>query len=68
MSSEHVQVTETAQAGVEIRKVNGHNGVNGNTFADKRESWYLVKGSIHGKPHFRGESFSVWSAASQSQW
>ncbi|EYB99955.1 hypothetical protein Y032_0119g866 [Ancylostoma ceylanicum] len=28
----------------------------------------LLKGSTHGNYHFRGESFSMWSAARQSQW
>ncbi|EYC39415.1 hypothetical protein Y032_0657g1247 [Ancylostoma ceylanicum] len=27
-----------------------------------------LKGSTHGNPHFRGGSFSVWSAARESQW
>ncbi|EYC03738.1 hypothetical protein Y032_0092g2597 [Ancylostoma ceylanicum] len=28
---------------------------------------FVLKGSTHGNLHFRGESFSVWSAARQSQ-
>ncbi|EYC43838.1 hypothetical protein Y032_0479g2216 [Ancylostoma ceylanicum] len=27
-----------------------------------------LKGSTHGNPHSRSDSFSVWSAAGQSQW